>query len=136
MTLRHGGRMMANLAMVVVGGGIGSGLRFLTVGWVMRAFPGFLLGTIAVNVVGSALMGVLAVLLLERLPEGWARAAPFFLTGLMGGFTTFSAFSMDTVFLIERGRLADAAAYVAGSVLLSVGALWLGAALARRLVAP
>ena len=71
-------------------------------------------------------MGLIAVLMIERLPDGWGRLAPFAMTGVLGGFTTFSAFSLDTLYLVERGRHLAAAAYVGGSVALSVLALFLG----------
>jgi CrcB protein len=126
--------MMAKLLAVAAGGGLGAALRFLAVSGMTRAFPGFPWGTLVVNVLGSAVMGVLAVVLMERFPGGWGRLAPFLITGVLGGFTTFSAFSLDALYLIERGRLFAAAGYVAGSVILSVAALWLGLALARRAV--
>ena len=79
-------------------------------------------------------MGVLAVLMMEAFPDGWGRWAPFAMTGVLGGYTTFSAFSLDTLFLIERGRMGEAAGYVAASVALSILALFLGLKLARGLV--
>lgn len=120
------------LISVAAGGAVGAALRYLLVSWTLRAFgPGFPVGTMAVNVLGSFVMGVLAILLMERMPGGWARWAPFAMTGVLGGFTTFSAFSLDALFLLERGRMAAAAVYIGGSVSLSVGALWAGLALAR-----
>ncbi len=124
--------MATSLALVACGGAIGAMLRYVSVAAVMRwAGPGFPYGTMTVNVAGSLAMGALAVLLLERSPGGWDRLAPLLLTGLLGGFTTFSAFSLDVLDLLERGRMAAAAGYVAGSVLLSVLGLWLGLALGR-----
>lgn len=91
--------------------------------------PGYPYGTLAVNVVGSLVMGILAVLLPSR-----AEARLFLMTGVLGGFTTFSAFSLDVVALWERGEAGAAAAYAGASVVLSVAALaaglWLGRALA------
>lgn len=127
--------MIEKLALVAAGGAIGASLRLLAVTAFSRMAPGFPWGTVFVNVAGSFAMGVLAVVLMERVPGGWGRFAPFLLTGVLGGFTTFSAFSLDALFLIERGRMAAAAAYVAGSVLLSVGALWAGLLIARRALA-
>ena len=121
--------MMAKIALVAAGGALGAVMRFL----VVHAFgriTGFPLGTLAVNVAGSFAMGVLAVVLMER-AGGAGRLAPFLMTGILGGFTTFSAFSLDTLALVERGRGAEAALYVALSVGLSVGALWAGLLLAR-----
>ena len=120
------------LIMVAAGGALGASLRYLCVAWATRAFgTGFPAGTLIVNVVGSLLMGVLAVALMERFPGGWGRYAPFVMTGVLGGFTTFSAFSLDALYLIERGRHAAAALYIGGSVALSIAALWAGLALAR-----
>ena len=124
--------MTAKLLVIGLGGGIGAVLRFLTGVWAIRAFGhGFPWGTFIVNVLGSFAMGVLAVALMERF--GALRLAPFVLTGLLGGFTTFSAFSLDAVYLVERGRAGAAAGYVGGSVALSVAALMLGLWLGRRI---
>ncbi len=127
---------MANLAAVAIGGAVGAGLRHLAVVWLGRSYPGFPWGTLCVNVAGSAAMGLLAVLLIERLPGSYGRLAPLLMTGVLGGFTTFSAFSLDAVFLLERGRVLSALGYMLGSVALSVGGLWLGLVLGRRVLAP
>lgn len=111
--------MIWTLTLVALGGAIGSALRFLTV-----AFLGAPLAVLAVNVVGSFVMGVAFVLLSARL-------SPLVMTGVLGGFTTFSAFSLDALKLWEAGQTSQAALYVAGSVVLSLGAVALGAALAR-----
>lgn len=125
--------MIATLAVVALGGGLGAGLRFLAVQAMSRAMPGFPAGTMAVNVAGSLVMGIAAVILMER--GGFGRLAPFLVTGVLGGFTTFSAFSLDALYLIERGRTGAALGYVAGSVALSIGGLALGLWLARRALA-
>jgi fluoride exporter len=122
---------MEKLAMVALGGAIGTVLRVIGVGWVGRLTGEGWLGTAFVNVAGSFAMGMLAVLMIERLPGSWGRFAPFAMTGVLGGFTTFSAFSLDTLYLIERGRHIAAAGYVAGSVALSVLGLFLGLKLGR-----
>ena len=127
---------MINLAAVAAGGAIGALMRHLSVRWVTQALPGFPWGTLAVNVVGSALMGLLAAALMERFPGSWGRLAPFLMTGVLGGFTTFSAFSLDALFLMERGRPLAAAGYVAGSVVLAVAALAGGLAAGRAMWAP
>lgn len=127
--------MIEKLVLVAVGGAIGAVLRFLSVGWVGRAMGEVAFGTIFVNVAGSFLMGVCAVLLLEKAPDGAARIAPFIITGVFGGFTTFSAFSLDAYRLYETGRTLAAAGYVGGSVLLSLLALFVGIALARAVLA-
>ena len=123
--------MMAKLVMVAAGGALGASMRFLVGHWALRLLgPGFPWGTLAVNVLGSFAMGVLAVMLMER-AGAWARFAPFALTGVLGGFTTFSAFSLDVLSLIERGKPGLAMVYVGASVAVSIGALWLGLTVAR-----
>ncbi|HUF56819.1 MAG TPA: fluoride efflux transporter CrcB [Thermohalobaculum sp.] len=123
--------MTEKLLMVGLGGGAGACLRYLTGVLAIRLFGhGFPWGTVIVNVVGSFLMGLLAVWLMER--GGFARFAPLLLTGVLGGYTTFSAFSLDAVYLIERGRTLAAGGYVGGSVLLSVAGLMLGLWLGRQ----
>ena len=122
---------MEKLAMVALGGAIGAVLRWLGAAWVGRLTGEGWLGTAFVNVAGSFVMGVLAAVMIERLPGSWGRYAPFAMTGVLGGFTTFSAFSLDALYLVERGRLAAALGYVAGSVGLSILGLFLGLKLAR-----
>jgi fluoride exporter len=94
--------------------------------------PGFPFATLVVNVVGSFAMGLLFVVLVER---GGGRFAPLVLTGILGGFTTFSAFSLDTLALVEKGQGALALFYVAASVGLSLGAVVAGLALGRGMLA-
>ena len=115
--------MWMPILQAALGGAVGAALRFVIAGAVV--FP---LGTLVVNVVGSFLMGLAFVLLAER---GLDRAIPFVMAGLLGGFTTFSAFSLDVLKLFEAGRIGAAGGYVAGSVLLSVLALLAAVALAR-----
>ena len=93
------------------------------------AFPW---GTVTVNILGSFLMGVIAGWLAFKAQEGWSQPLRLFLTtGILGGFTTFSAFSLDAALLIERNAYALAAAYLLGSVTASLVALFLGLALFR-----
>lgn len=120
---------------VAAGGALGALLRYLGAAWVGRITGEGFLGTAFVNVTGSFVMGALAVLMMEAFPGSWGRWAPFAMTGVLGAYTTFSAFSLDTLFLVERGRLGVAAAYVGGSVALSILGLWLGFRLARALLA-
>ena len=112
--------------LVFLGGGLGAALRHAANQTAVALFgAGFPFGTLLVNIIGSAVMGVLA---------GWVAARSafppqlslFLATGLLGGFTTFSAFSLDTVTLWERGDHGLALAYAAASVLLSIGGLILG----------
>lgn len=123
---------MPTLAQVALGGALGASLRWGVGLGALRLFgPGFPVGTLAINVLGSLLMGVAAALA----ARGSLPLAPLVMTGAIGGFTTFSAFSLETVALLERGRAGLAALYAGLSVALSVGALALGLALARRWLA-
>ncbi|MFT6535288.1 MAG: CrcB protein [Loktanella salsilacus] len=118
---------------VALGGAIGATLRWLTGMLTLRIMgQGFPWGTVSVNVLGSFLMGVVVVALAEK---GGMRAAPFLMTGLLGGFTTFSAFSLDAVALMERGQFNLAVAYVGGSVIIGLAALVFGMTLTRMVLA-
>ena len=92
----------------------------------------FPLAILSANVLGSFLMGVFVVAAAFR---GLTPMSPFVMTGLLGGFTTFSAFSLETMTLVERGAIGQAAVYVGASVLVSIGALALGLWLARAVFA-
>jgi len=123
--------MSATLLLVALGGALGAVARYLTGLAALRLIgPGFPWGTLAVNVAGSFAMGLLAVTLAHW---GQTRLAPLLMTGFLGGFTTFSAFSLDALTLWERGDALAAAAYVAASVILSLAALAAGLTLARSL---
>ncbi len=120
---------------VALGGAFGAVLRFLSVHWVTRAFgPAFPLGTLTVNVAGSLVMGVAAAYFIARGHSAPTPLMLFTMTGVLGGFTTFSAFSLDTLLLIEQGRAIAAVAYIAFSVALSIGALFVGITLARSVL--
>jgi fluoride exporter len=123
---------IAHIGWVFLGGGIGSALRY-GVGRAALALvgPGFPAGTLAVNVAGCVLMGVLAEWLGFRDAGADTSAKLFLTTGLLGGFTTFSAFALDAATLWERGATGLAAIYVLASVALSIGGLFAGMALAR-----
>lgn len=124
--------MITILPQVALGGAIGASLRYLASVGATRAFgPGFPVATVCVNILGSFLMGVLVVVLAEK---GGTRFAPFLMTGLLGGFTTFSAFSLDAVTLYERGQTLLAGGYVIGSVVLSLAALVAGMAVTRGML--
>jgi fluoride exporter len=127
---------MEKLALVFLGGGVGAMARHLVGQQALRAFgPGWPHGTLIVNVVGGLLMGLLAGWLAHRGGAGQARWSLLLGVGLLGGFTTFSAFSLETVLMLQRREFAPAVAYVALSVALSVAALSLGLMLSRRLFA-
>lgn len=119
--------MILAFLQVALGGAIGSAARY-GVTLAAARMTGLPLGTLAVNVAGSFLMGLLAATLALR---GNQHLAPFLLTGILGGFTTFSAFSLDTLTLWERGEAGLALAYVFGSVLLSLLAIIAGLAIGR-----
>ena len=124
--------MGMNFLQVALGGAAGAVCRYAAGLWVARMLGnGFPWGTLAVNVLGSCLMGVLVVVLTQVTGN---RFASLVLTGFLGGFTTFSAFSLDAVNLFERGQPELAAGYVAVSVLLSIAALFAGLAFARSLL--
>ena len=121
--------MILTTLFVAAGGAIGAALRYLTNVGVMRLLgPGFPFGTVAVNVLGSFLMGLLVVVLAAK---GGNKFAPFMMTGVLGGFTTFSAFSLDAMTLWERGAILHAAFYVAGTVIVGIAALVAGMAFGR-----
>ena len=114
---------------VFLGAGIGGALRHgVNVGSARLFGLGFPTGTLIVNVVGSFLMGLLAGYFLAR-PGISQQVRLFLTTGILGGFTTFSAFSLDTALLMERHAYALAAGYVVGSVIASIAALFLGLSL-------
>lgn len=116
---------MQSSIIVFLGAGLGGLLRHVMNTWITAllgsAFP---YGILAINVLGSTVMGLVAGWFAFR--SGGAHELRLFLaTGVLGGFTTFSAFSLDTALLIERGETLAAAAYVVGSVALSVLGLFL-----------
>jgi len=116
---------------VFLGAGIGGALRHgVNVGAVRLFGYGFPFGTLIVNVIGSFLMGALAgyFLLKPGVPQDFRL---FLTTGILGGFTTFSAFSLDSALLIERNAVGLALLYAAGSVIASILALFIGLALFR-----
>ncbi|MBU2980268.1 fluoride efflux transporter CrcB [Lentibacter algarum] len=121
--------MLTSLLQVALGGALGASGRYLVNMGAMRLMgAGFPWATLVVNVVGSLAMGVLVVVLAHK---GGTRLAPLLMTGLLGGFTTFSAFSLDAVTLYERGQVSTAALYVGASVILSLAGLAGGMMLAR-----
>jgi len=124
---------MNALALVFIGGGLGAVSRHLTGLAVMRVSGGrFPWGTMVVNIAGCLAMGLLIAWLARR-SAGDTNLRLLLATGFLGGFTTFSAFSLDVVTLYERGALTAAAAYVIASVTVSILALFGGLWLARQL---
>lgn len=124
---------MYALLLVVAGGGIGAGLRHgVNIGAARLLGTEFPWGTLTVNVVGSLLIGVLAGWFAFRGDNYAAQSLRLFLTtGILGGFTTFSAFSLDFALLFERGETMLAVAYVIASVALSLAAIFAGLWLVR-----
>lgn len=126
--------MFATLLQVAIGGAIGACLRYSAGLGIIRLTGhwGFPVTILAVNVLGSFLMGVFVVAAAQR---GLTYLSPFVMTGLLGGFTTFSAFSLEAMTLYERGDIGSAALYVVLSVVLSIMGLGLGVMLARGVFA-
>ncbi|WP_420883646.1 fluoride efflux transporter CrcB [Lentilitoribacter sp. EG35] len=125
--------MIKNLVLVAVGGGLGASLRYLTGIAALRWFgPNFPWGTLVVNVIGSFLMGMIAEFIIRRVGVG-TDLRLFLMTGLLGGYTTFSAFSLDAILLFERGALSAATGYILLNVIGAILALMLGLALARNI---
>jgi CrcB protein len=121
---------MPHLLLVMLGGAIGAGLRHLAGGALLaRLGPGFPWGTLFVNLAGGLLIGLLTGWFVRA---GANEATRLFLAvGVLGGFTTFSAFSLEMFLMVERGELGVAAAYAATSVLGSITLLFLGLWLMR-----
>ena len=123
---------MAGFLIVFLGGGLGAALRhgvnLLSARLLGTAFPWH---TLIENVTGSLVMGLLAAYFALKgdASQTWRL---FLTTGILGGYTTFSAFSLDTVLLYERGETAMAALYVLASVALAIGGLFAGLALVRH----
>lgn len=116
---------------IFVGGGVGAVLRYELGGWVQgHAGPALPWGTFAVNALGCLAIGVLATWIDER-AGGGPELRVFLLTGLLGGFTTFSTFGLETWRLVESGATGAAAANALGSVAVCLAAVWAGVAIAR-----
>ncbi len=118
---------------VFLGAGVGGALRHaVNIGCARLCGAAFPWGTLTVNVLGSLAMGLLAGWLALKSGEGWTQDARLFLaTGVLGGFTTFSAFSLDVALLWERGEAMAAMAYVLASVGVSILALFGGLQIVR-----
>lgn len=117
--------------LVALGGGIGAMGRHGLGHLAFRVFgPGFPVGTLAVNVLGGLLMGLLAGWLSTK--DGGQNLRLLLGVGLLGGFTTFSAFSLDAFLMLEKGRYGALAAYVGSSVILAIAAIAIGLIIARK----
>lgn len=124
--------MLQTLLSVALGGALGASGRYLVNVGATRAFGhGFPAGTMIVNILGSFLMGMLFVALAKK---GGNAYAPFLMTGVLGGFTTFSAFSLDALTLFERGQAGTAALYIVLSVTLALLGLVAGVFVARGVI--
>lgn len=113
------------IAAVAAGGGLGSVARYFVAQLQGPAWTGFPYGIFLVNVSGGFIMGVIAELLALRFNVSPEMRA-FLTTGIMGGYTTFSTFSLESALLIQRGAIGTAMSYVAGSAILSIAALFAG----------
>lgn len=121
--------------LVFIGAGLGGALRHALNIAIGRMFgTDFPWATAFINVSGSFVMGALVGWLAFRAGEGWTQNTRLFVaTGVLGGYTTFSTFSLESILLLERNQIGSALAYVGGSVLFGVLALWAGLSLARSL---
>ena len=125
---------MGMLLSVGVGGGLGALARYYIAGWIQPAGVAFNWGIFVVNITGGLIMGLIveaSALKLNLSPE--LRA--FLTTGILGGYTTFSTFSLDSALLLQKGEYLQAAAYVIGSVVLSILALFCGLWIVRAIYA-
>ncbi|MFD1034031.1 fluoride efflux transporter FluC [Sphingomonas hankookensis] len=121
---------MGNLFIVMAGGAVGAGLRHLFGRWALASFgPGYPWGTLGVNLIGGLAMGLLVGVLAR---EGGSEPLRLALgVGVLGGFTTFSAFSLDMITMVERGAIASAIGYALVSVIGAAAALFVGLQLTR-----
>lgn len=126
--------MINTIAAIAAGGAIGALMRHgVNIAAVKALGHGFPYGTLTVNIVGSFIMGAIIIVFASLWQPSEAMRL-FMITGLLGAFTTFSTFSLDTVTLLERGAYLAAATYLSASVILSIAALFAGMAIAKGLV--
>ncbi len=125
---------MKMILVIAIGGALGAVGRYSTMSAMTKLLGhGFPYGTLVANVIGSFILGALV----ETVALKWSislEMRAFLVVGVLGAFTTFSTFSLDTVVLYERGQLGLAFIYVAGSVVLSVGALFFGLSIVRQVL--
>ncbi len=125
---------MNHVLIVAAGGAIGAALRHLAGMTALRVLgPGFPWATLFVNIAGSFIMGLFVAWLAHRASGTSNELRLFVATGILGGFTTFSAFSLDVALLAERGEMVPAAFYILSSVLIAILALFAGLWLGRIL---
>lgn len=123
---------LAGYLIVFVGAGIGGAMRHgVNVAALRLVGTGFPYGTLLINVVGSLMMGLMAGLFALKFDPGQSWRL-FLTTGILGGFTTFSTFSLEAVVFYERGEIGSMAIYVIASVLLSIGGLFAGLFIVRQ----
>lgn len=117
-----------NILLVALGGALGSVARYLSIEITNAHNHGsnFPLGTILVNIIGSFIMGILHYLFTQYFDSISLQTRLFLMVGILGGFTTFSAFSIDTFRLVMAGQNMVAISYILSSVLLSIAAIFLG----------
>jgi len=124
---------MNGLLYVALGGALGTSLRYILGTATLKTFgPDYPYGTMIANVLGGFLMGVLVGWLAHKV-SGGQNLRLFLGVGLLGGFTTFSAFSLDAFLMYEKKAYGALAGYIGGSVILSIGALIIGLIIARRI---
>jgi len=126
---------MVNLLLIFLGGGAGSLARYGMMNWISRSLPGsaFPWHTLGVNIIGAFIIGLLVEILALRA----ALPAPsrfLLVTGFLGGFTTFSAFSLEAALMLERGDYASMLAYIATSVIGTIVAVFIGITIVRSFV--
>ncbi len=125
---------MERLLLIALGGAVGSMFRYListaTYKLIGRDFP---YGTLSVNALGCFLIGLLFILLLDRFDDFSDQLRSLLIIGFLGGFTTFSSFSIETINLLENGELYRSLLNIIISIILCLGLTWLGILLGRQL---
>ena len=115
--------MLKNLLLVGLGGGIGSMVRYIT--WYLFRSPNFPVPTLLVNIAGSLAIGIVIGLSIKH--AGFSNNWKLFLaTGICGGFTTFSAFSIENLQMLQNGKYLLSLSYISTSIILGIAAAWLG----------